>query len=114
MRLHISLPPSTGLPTGVTRVMPLPRFGPLLTGLITSAVAKRLGARHATTLGLALTAWQLWQQYQAARRQATPYADGPAEGWTPGGPQTQGPGPAGRRKPRASSGSSRRWSGRRP
>jgi hypothetical protein len=90
--------------------MPLPRLGPIVTGMITSAVAKRLGSRHAGKLALAVTAWQLWQQYQDARRQATPYADGPARGWTAGGPQTE----AGTKPQSSRSGRSRRWSGRRP
>lgn len=99
--------------------MPIPRLGPVIGGLLTSAIAKRLGARHAAKLGLALTAWQLWQQYQAARRQATPYADGPAEGWTQGRPQTS----EGRRTwtqdgasrtAAGRAGANRRWSGRRP
>ena len=83
-----------------------PRLGPIVGGLVTSALIKRLGARHAGKVGLALTAWQLWRQYDQTRRQTTPQPDGPGQGWTPGGRQTG--------SARTAAPAGRRWSGRRP
>ena len=90
--------------------MPLPRLGPILGGLATSFIAKRLGARHAGKLALALTAWQLWKQYDETRRQTTPQPDGPGQGWTQGGPQTASGTTGGART--SAPHPKRRWSGR--